>query len=56
MLNSLNLRSNSDLSGEVPGSLNYLSNLTVLNLHSNSHTGEIPDLSGTMLNMELYPA
>ena len=53
MLTSLNLRSNEDLSGEIPGSLNYLSNLTVLNLHSNSHTGGIPDLSGTSL-VELF--
>ena len=55
-LTSLNLRSNADLSGEIPGSLNYLSNLTVLNLHSNSHTGDIPDLSGTMLNMLILPS
>ena len=52
-LTSLNLRSNADLSGEIPGSLGNLSNLTVLNLHSNSHTGGIPDLSGTSL-VELY--
>ena len=55
-LTSLNLRSNADLSGEIPGALNYLANLTVLNLHSNSHTGEIPDLSGTMLNMLILPS
>ena len=55
-LTSLNLRSNADLSGDIPGSLGDLSNLTVLNLHSNSHTGEIPDLSGTMLNMLILPS
>ena len=44
MLTHLNLRTNPGLSGEIPDALGDLGNLRVLNLHSNSHTGAVPDL------------
>ena len=56
MLTHLNLRSNDRLTGEIPSELGYLSNLRVLNLHSNSHSGSIPDLSGMTSLEELYLA
>ena len=44
------------LDGTVPAALGRLSALTVLNLHSNMLSGDIPDLSGASMLEELYLA
>ena len=44
------------LDGSVSAALGRLDMLTVLNLHSNSLSGEIPDLSGATMLEELYLA
>ena len=44
------------LDGSVSAALGRLDMLTVLNLHSNSLSGEIPDLSGASMLEELYLA
>ena len=54
MLTHLNLRSNDGLTGEIPNALGNLGNLRVLNLHSNSHTGAVPDLRSATRLEELY--
>ena len=44
------------LDGSVSAALGRLDMLTVLNLHSNSLSGTIPDLSGASMLEELYLA
>ena len=44
------------MDGSVSAALGRLDMLTVLNLHSNSLSGEIPDLSGAAMLEELYLA